>query len=493
MRRPRSNEPYDLVLGVLRVVKKLRQNELERIAGLKHGAVTKLESGRRRLNRRQCEELAVVMGHRRSAVDEALAFVSKLTADASGSHPGEEAVDEIQRSKDAFVATMAKAAGDFSRAWDELFELQAQILEAKRRALVLRARLLARTDDERLALVKELPEFQDWGLCVLLCEDSEAAAPESAVEARAIAKLAIEVARHAPGDPGWRARLEGYALARLSNALRVGGNLRAADEAFTRALRLWEAGASSDPGFLDGVRMLDLEASLRKDQRRNQEALDLLDRALATRPGAEVEGRLLINKACALENLERYEDTLAALQRAAPLVDGTADARLQLVVRFDVLVNLCHLGRHTEAEAGLDDVRERAAGLGKALDGIRVTWLEGRVAAGLGRMDEALAAFERVREELTERRMAYDTALVILDLAVLLAERGRTEEVKRLAQEAAWIFETQGVHREALRALDVFRRVAREGRLTIPLVRRIAGYLVRARHDPELRFTEAAA
>src|SRR5436305_838875 len=142
--------------------------------------------------------------------------------------------------------------------------------------------------------------------------------PRSAVDKA----LAVEVARCVPGDAGWRSRVEGRAGAHLANAWRVAGKLPVADAEFARALRLWEAGAASDPGLLDPVRMLDLEASLRKAQRRLPQGLDLLDRALMTRPAPEVEGRLLINKACVLEKLERYREALDVLERAAPLADA---------------------------------------------------------------------------------------------------------------------------------------------------------------------------
>jgi len=62
-----------------------------------------------------------------------------------------------------------------------------------------------------------------------------------------------------------------------------------ADEAFEQCAALWKAGATGDPdGLLDAGRVLGLEASLRRDQRRYPEALRLLHEALrvATKEGA---------------------------------------------------------------------------------------------------------------------------------------------------------------------------------------------------------------
>jgi len=485
-----EEESFGTILGVLRTARDLSQKELARLAGLTPAKVSKLERGVNRLTREKCEELAAVMGCRPGAVEDAIAFVARVQR-AEG--PGEEARDEVQGSIDALVTLMERSAGELCRGWLDLLLLQGERLEGRRRAARLRARLFEHPLEARLALVREVAEFQDWALCALVCDDSAAAAPDSAAEARTLAELAVETARRVPGAPGWRSRVEGYAGAHLANARRVGGQIREADAEFAHALRLWDEGAASDTGRLDPVRMLDLEASLRKSQRRLPEALALLDRALASRPAADVEGRLLINKGCVLEKLERYEEAIEVFQRAAPLIEKAGNPRLRFAWRFNFCVALCHLGRHDEAEPRLGEIRVLANRIGKRLDLARLTWLEARLKAGLGRVDEALAAFERVREELTELGIPYDTALVLLDIAALLAERGRTAEVKRLAEQAAWIFEDQGVEKEARRALDAFRRAARRERLTVDLARNISRFLRRAQSDPSLRFREEAA
>jgi hypothetical protein len=56
----------------------------------------------------------------------------------------------------------------------------------------------------------------------------------------------------------------------------------------------------------------------------------------------------------------------------------------------------------------------------------------------------------------------------------------------------AWIFDAQGVHREALAALELFCRAAQEEHVSVDLARRLLSYLERARHDNELRFEALA-
>jgi hypothetical protein len=85
-----------------------------------------------------------------------------------------------------------------------------------------------------------------------------------------------------------------------------------------------------------------------------------------------------------------------------------------------------------------------------------------------------------------------DMALASMELAVLLIEEGETREVKRLAIETERIFRMNGIHREALAALRLFRLAVERETATVALARRIVAYLDRARHDSRLRFDERA-
>jgi hypothetical protein len=131
----------------------------------------------------------------------------------------------------------------------------------------------------------------------------------------------------------------------------------------------------------------------------------------------------------------------------------------------------------------LGELRQLARSLGNQLDLLRVEWLQGRVAAGLGRTDEAIAALGGVRDTFIAQANAYDAALATLEQAEVYTALRRTAEVKALARASASIFHDQGVHREARRALDLFRRAAEWERVTAELAHQIVAYLYRSRHD----------
>jgi len=105
-----------------------------------------------------------------------------------------------------------------------------------------------------------------------------------------------------------------------------------------------------------------------------------------------------------------------------------------------------------------------------------------------GRKTQAQAAFEQVLRRWKAEELAYECALVSLDLALIYLNAGRTAEVRDLAAEMLWIFRAQGVHREALAALKLFCDAARREAATVDLARRVSRYLERAQHDPELPF-----
>jgi len=60
--------------------------------------------------------------------------------------------------------------------------------------------------------------------------------------------------------------------------------------------------------------------------------------------------------------------------------------------------------------------------------------------------------------------------------------------VKKASEELTKVFESKGVHREALGALRLFKEAAEHEAATAELARRVLGYLFRARHDEGLRF-----
>jgi len=482
----RPPPPLGLTLTILRSAKGWSQKELAEATGLSRSIISEYETGTTELTRDRLEWLAAVMGWPRGSVDRVLFGLGLLApaADAPASFLDPE--EEEGRIIDRAAAVAARETAEALRA-ELIRELrQEKAREGRRAAEPKWLELKPLRDSERRAQIARRAEYHDPFLSERLCAESERAAASDARKARELAELALFVAERVSGPPALRSRLQGYAWAFIGNARRVAGHLPSADAAFARAWTLWREGAAADSGVLAEALVLDLNASLRRSQGRFSEALELHDRALAGASQNE-ESYILLNKSATLAESGAHEGSIETLEQAARSIHGE-QTRLLWVLRFNQAVNLVHLGKITEAQPRLAEARDLAVRLGNELDLVRILWLEGRVAAARGDKQGALGAFEQVRREFLAREIAYDFALVSLELAALYLEAERKGEVKTLAQQMALIFAAQAVHREALAALKLFREAVEKEELTVDMVRRLLEYLTKARHQPDLRF-----
>lgn len=476
-------------LTALRLTMGWSQQDLAQAVGIPSNLLSDYERGRKALSRQRLDQIAGVMGVSPALVDTALAFVQTIRASCQTPGPADDPEDwRIE----ALAAEAGRLSSDYTRAMLHLQRNGVRALKDRQQAGELWERLKPKKARERRLLVEEVHEFRSWALCERVCEESERAAADNADRAVELAELALYIAERSPGDECWRSRLQGYAWAHWGNALRVRNDLPGADAAFARSQGLWLLGASStSSGLLDEALVLDLEASLRRDQRRLTEALELLDRALAMPASrSKLTKTLLINKANALLTVGDFAGAVTVLRQAASLVEAEGEPRSLFALRFNLAVSLHFLGQYEEAKALLPDLHHLAARIGNSLDFTRLQWLQGRIASGLGEREQALVALSRVREEFASSGLIYDMALVCLELAVLYLEEGRTAEVKILARQLAPIFKAQGVHRESLAALRLFREAADQQVITLDLAQRLVLYLQKAQYNPELRFED---
>jgi tetratricopeptide (TPR) repeat protein len=340
--------------------------------------------------------------------------------------------------------------------------------------------------EEQLAAVRDEERFQNWGFCQLLLKKSLEAVFEDPTRAIALAELAVRVAEflvEEAYDPDWVLDLKARAWAYLGNGLRVLGELWSAESAFRRSEEHMEASMTGNPRIRAEV--LDLKGSLRRAQRRLDEAEALAREALALyRESGDADGvgTVLIKQAKILEERGEPDGAIALLEEAAAIVGGGVQPRLLLCARHNLAFLLTTAERYAEAAALLPEVRRLSRELGNPLDLLRLRWVEGRIAFGTRGGDQAVeAALRQVQKEFFDLRMGYDAALVSLDLAALYAREGRTAEQKALAVEIMPVFESREVNREAMAALLMFQHAAQEERLTADLARQLAAFLKRER------------
>jgi transcriptional regulator with XRE-family HTH domain len=482
---------HAIVLAFIRQGQGWSQADLARMAGTAPNVINDYERGRKPLTRPRLEQLLACMAVPADRIEATLSCLAgNRAASWVPSGPG-ELLAETRPEIDRLALRYGRLVEEFTRSTLHCLTLDGEALHGRQTAELLWRSLKPQTAAERRLLVEDVRKFRHWALVERLAAESIERAANHPREALELAELALAVAERVPGNVPWRSRLAGYAWVHLANGRRVCNELHAMESSLARALQLWEEGASGDPGLLNPAVVPWIEAACRRAQRRFKEALKRVDEALELDRG-ELRGKILLTKSGIFKALGDAEGSTSVLMEAAPLIDGKKEPRVALYLRLNLLSDLCRLGRAAEAEPKLEESRRLAAQMGQRIDLTRILWLGGLAAAGLGRGVEAEKAFRQARREFEAHQLAFDYALVSLDLSLLLLEQGRNGEVREVAEEMLGIFGVLKIGRDGMMALGLFCEAAKRDAATIELTQRVLRFLQRAQHDPELRFEETA-
>ncbi len=221
--------------------------------------------------------------------------------------------------------------------------------------------------------------------------------------------------------------------------------------------------------------MRQVEAALKIDQKLFRDALRVLEEALTPDLSPECTGRLLLTRAAVLGELGREVRALEALQQAE-LCFGLCEREpsLWLRLRLDQLYFLCHADRFDEADALLAEARGLAADEGNAAERLELSWLEGRISAGLGKWADALEILELVRAEHLAARHFFEAASAMLDAAAVLICQDKLSKVEEIAREMEPLAQSKKLTEVSRSTLRLFRKAVERGSLKPETVQRFA-------------------
>ncbi len=461
--------PTNAALLILRILRRLTQEEFGELTGVM-GRIIEIENGRYVLKRAELEDLVEELKVSAYAVPVALGL-SELVLPSTDKTPHPWAATHEARLQ------AERAALESSATVRRLFLAEARAeryAEDRAEAERLWKLLLAPLPPERRRVMARLGAFSTWAVVERLCIESLKEAPRDPGAARSLAELAVEVAQRIPPLPRFSDRVEGYAQAHLGNAFRVKNDFNEADRAFALVAKLWIELLPGEACPLDVTLIPDLESSLRRDQRQFASALERLDRAFAFAVDEPTRGRILLKKALVLGHSGDPSEAVKTLLIALPLVDKGSDVRLPCVARFNLAVNLIHLGNASDAAPLIAEVRAFAIEQRNEIDLIRVLWLSGRLAAAQGNRAEALVSIDDAACRFAERGLDNDAALAVLDLAGLLLEEGKPGEAARRVAEVKPTFHVRNIHREELASLVLFLQAIEAEAATAALARAAA-------------------
>ncbi len=460
-------------LKSLRILRGWSQGDLARKAGLDRSTIRRLEAGDIDLPRERLEWFGVLMQAKPGQVEMAIEFAA--TEDAQEE---EVPADAETDPRDALIESALAATNSELRRLLEARRWASDLAAAKAEAAE-RWRVLAPLSHEnRLALVEECREFPTPALCARLCDQSVRAASRSAVDAAALASLALRVVDLSPESKATD-RGRAYAHAFVANSQRVANEFGLADVAMAWCRERFPYDLADPTGLFPESRVLDLEASLKRDKGKFGEALFLLDRALEiSAPGDRA--RVLINQAATFELVGTPEKALAALREALPRISDTEDGpRFLWLLRCTEVKILVSLDRPEEAAAALPRLHRLSAERGDRLSFLRLRWLEATVTAAFGDAAEALVQLTAVRQSFASISLPVDAVGVGLYQAEILLREGQSSRLRVLVAEMKPILAALNLELEALAALRLFVEAAELDAATVSMARAAALALCR--------------
>jgi len=369
---------------------------------------------------------------------------------------------------------------------------------AATRSLLSEYRLCYQEEDEAPPLYRELirhplprqemllensPRYRTLGLLKYVLSRTPEQWHRDPEAAESHARLALAIHRRLATDR-YPSRLVSdfgaRAWAYLANALRIRGDLPTADRAMDRASQELERGTGD---AADRARLMQLRVSLRRDQRRLEDAS--ADALMATRLWRSVGERRAETEAVLLLSSALFEagNTFQAIELIRKCLQGSTELEVGARLYFLLLQNLARMlaqtDRPAEASRYVPELRELAASLGEPISMFRVDWLEALIDAGLGRTPLAAIRFQRLLERFLDFQMSYDAALVGLDLAAVYLEAGDTAAARELAGKLVPIFNSLQIEREATEALLLFVEALRKEAATVAMAEKVKGMLRR--------------
>lgn len=369
--------------------------------------------------------------------------------------------ESILEGADALDAVLKNVLSRTSRVAEERAMAPAQLAE-----------LLAMSNADREAAVSTQTQFQTYSLASYTLQRCEKVVSHDPLMAGQLARLARLIAEQADprscGGSAALADLEAYAMAMEGNAQRVAGDLRQALSIFVDSRRVQERGGA-DPDL--SARIDSLEASLRRDLRQFDAALDLLheaERAFVALKDHNSQARTIINRANVYLVMRELDHVVEHLQRALPLAQ---DPWLSLMVRHNLIFALAECGRAREAADLYAVSKDLYLQFNDPLTSSRRLWAEGLIARELEEdLEHAERLLSQAAERLAEHGYGFDAALAGLDLVAVYARRGQSVEVLRVASSLVQLFQARSVHPEALAALKMVHEAAERESVNLSLL-----------------------
>lgn len=286
-----------------------------------------------------------------------------------------------------------------------------------------------------------------------------------------LAEIALDVAQRFASSrhPKRVADLQARAWGELANAYRAADRLRSAEWAFGAAYALLQKG-TGDP-YLK-ARLFDLEASLLGALREFPIAahrLSSLAKLYEDLGETHLCGRALITTALYSFYQGAPREAIEINQRGVSLIDESRDPTLLMLSVHNHLLFLVDLKLYTKAHRLLFDNRRKLLYKDR-VNALRLRWIEGRINYGMRNLLSAEIAFLEAKEGFSAAGMSFHTAILALELAMVLQSLDRTEDAQAEVIAAREIFLSLEIYREYLGSVIFLEELFQRGEATAEII-----------------------
>lgn len=342
----------------------------------------------------------------------------------------------------------------------------------------------ARIDDDR--------RFHTLAVIRLLCKVANGMHERQPQFGLVLADTALNIADKLPANlQEQSAWYVGTAWKERANALRYLGRFKEADEALDRAEEAFESDDHVEPFDLAIVQYV--RATLYCQMERFEEAVSLGQSAAETFHLYGDTRRYL--SALLVEGLGYYSanrdhESVQIMERVATLARSARETDLLGRALLNAANSYTRLRDYGKATAYYADAISVMDDLDLPTESARLKWAMGALNIEQGEYESGIKGLDRSRIQLQQLGMSNDAALATLDLVAGLLAAEQPERVPELCRAITLTFSSEGMMRNAKKALAYLTEAVTSGDATPEAVRHVRAFLDQLPEHPHEEFQQ---
>jgi tetratricopeptide (TPR) repeat protein len=344
----------------------------------------------------------------------------------------------------------------------------------------------------RQARIDDDPRFFTLAVIRLLCKVANGMHERQPQFGLVLADTALSIARKLPeplkARSAWYA---GTAWKERANALRYVGRFKEAEEALDRAEEAFDGDDHVEPFDLAIVAYV--RATVYCEMERFVEAGQLAREAATVFQLYGDKRRYLsarVAEAGSFYCVDRYAEALPIFEAVAADARAAKEMWMLAVALHNAASCYTRLGDFEKAFAYYADALEVVTALDVPTDRARILWAVAALKVESGEYEEGLPELERSHAQLVSLGLTNDAALATLDLIAGLIAVGETGRVPELCRSVAATFASEGLSRNARKALAYLSETVGSGNAAPEAVRHVRTYLARLEVHPREEFQQ---